>query len=161
LPEIGRKLHVEAVIEGSVQRMGDRVQITVQLIHAATDRHLWAERYERDVRDVLALQNEVARAVAEAIQVQLTPDEQGRLARTHPINQEAYEAYLKGHYFLDKRTLAGFQKAAEYFQQATDRQPDYAQAYAGLAYGYVLQGNFSVRPPREVMPKARAAALKA
>src|SRR5262249_17818366 len=161
LPEIGQTLHVDAVVEGSVQRIGDRVQISVQLIHAATDRHLWAERYERDAHDVLALQNDVARAVAQAIQVQLTPEEQGRLARTQRIQQEAHEAFLKGRYFLNKRTTAGFQKAVEYFRQATDLQPDFALAYAELANSYVLLGNYSVLPPREVMPKARAAALKA
>jgi serine/threonine-protein kinase len=161
LPEIGQTLHVEAVLEGSVQRTGDRVQISVQLIQAATDRHLWAERYERDARDVLALQNEVARAVVQAIQVQLTPEEQGRLARAHPIQREAYEAYLKGRHFLNKRTAAGFQKAADYFQQATALQPDYALAYAELSNSYVLLGGYSILPPREVMPKARAAAVKA
>jgi TolB-like protein len=158
LREIARELKVEGVIEGAVVRSGDRVRITAQLVDARSDRHLWAETYERDLQDVLALQGEVARAVARAVQVTLTPQQEARLMSTRPVNAEAYDAYLMGRYFWNKRTADGFQKATEYFQKAIGKDPRYAAAYAGLADCY-LAGRED--QPRPVIQAARTAALKA
>ncbi|MBZ5564385.1 MAG: tetratricopeptide repeat protein, partial [Acidobacteriia bacterium] len=161
LPEIARELNVDAVVEGAVARSGGRVRITAQLIQANPEKNLWAETYERDLRDVLALQGEVARAIVQEIRVKLTPQEQVHLATTRPLNPEAHEAYLMGRYFWNKRTEEGFSKSIECFQRAIQKEPDYALAYAGLADSYVVLGSFGFRSPQEVMPKGKAAALKA
>jgi serine/threonine-protein kinase len=161
LPEIARELNVDAVIEGAALRVGDRVRITAQLIEAATDQHLWAESYERDMRDVLALQSEVAQAIAQEIQATLTPEERSLLATSRPVDPEAHEAYLKGRYYLNKRTPEALQKGLEYFQQAINKDPEFGLAYAGLGLSYVLLEGYGVLPPGEAFPKARAAATKA
>ena len=161
LPEIARELHVDAVVEGAVMWVGGRVRISAQLIEAPTDHHLWAASYERDLRDVLSLQEEVTRAIVSEIRVKLTAQEQERLANSHPINPEAFQLYLKGRYHWNKRTPEGFQKAIEYFQQATAKDPAYALAYVGLADTYTYFSFFDVVPPREAMPKAKAAATRA
>jgi TolB-like protein/Tfp pilus assembly protein PilF len=161
LPEIARELHVDAVVEGAVMWVGGRVRISAQLIEAPTDHHLWAASYERDLRDVLSMQEEVTRAIASEIRVKLSPHEQARLANSHPINPEAYQLYLKGRYHWNKRSQEGFQKAIEYFQQATAKDPAYALAYVGLADTYTYFSFFDVVPPREAMPKAKAAAARA
>jgi len=149
---------VDGIVEGSVLRVGDRVRITAQLIQAEQERHLWAESYERDLRDILALQSEVARAIAGEIKVRLTPQEQVRLASVRPVKPEAYEAYLKGRYYWNLWP-DGLERSVEYFKQATQQDPRYAPAYAGLALCYSTMGFF--QPPRELYPKARAAALRA
>jgi TolB-like protein/Flp pilus assembly protein TadD len=161
LPQIAKELNVDAVIEGSVLRAGNRVRITAQLIQASTDRHLWAETYDRDLRDILALQSEVARAIASEIKVKLTPQEQTRLASTRPVNPEAHEWYLKGRFLWERRTPAALKKSIEYFQQALEKDPGYATAYAGLADSYDMLASNGILPPKEVYPRARAAALKA
>ena len=161
LPEIARELHVDAVAEGAVMWVGGRVRISAQLIEAPTDYHLWAASYERDLRDVLSMQEEVTRAIASEIRVNLSAQEQARLASTRPIDPEAYRLYLKGRYYWNKRSLEGFQKAIEYFQQATAKDPAYALAYVGLADTYTYFSFFDVVPPREAMPKAKAAAARA
>jgi TolB-like protein len=161
LREIAQALGVDGVIEGSVFRAGNRVRITAQLIHAATDRHLWAESYERDLRDVLALQSEVAQAIAKEIQIKLTPQEQAHLASARPVNPEAHEAYLKGRYYWNLRTEEGVKKGIQYFQQAIEKDPGYALAYAGLADSYVVLGNLGLMAPKEAYPRAKAAAFKA
>jgi TolB-like protein/DNA-binding winged helix-turn-helix (wHTH) protein/tetratricopeptide (TPR) repeat protein len=161
LSEIARELHVDAVVEGTVMRAGDRVRISAQLIEAPTDHHLWAASYERDLRNVLSMQEEVTHAIVSEVRVKLTVQEQARLAKMHPINPEAYQLYLKGRYFWYKLTPEGMQKAIEYFQQALEKDPAYALAYAGLADSYNILAFFTVLPPREVMPKAKAAAVKA
>jgi serine/threonine protein kinase/Tfp pilus assembly protein PilF len=163
LPEIAQELKADAVIEGSVLQSGNRVRITAQLIHAATDQHLWAESYERDLRDVLALQSEVAQAVAREVEVKVTPQERVRLATTRTVNFEAYQLYLKGRYFWNKRTEQDLRKSIGYFHQAIDLDPSYALAYSGLADCYSLLGwdLFGALPPREALPIAKAAALKA
>jgi TolB-like protein/DNA-binding winged helix-turn-helix (wHTH) protein/Flp pilus assembly protein TadD len=161
LPQVARELNVDAIVEGTVQRSGDRVRITAQLIHASTDHRVWAESYDRDLKDVLALQDEVARAIANEIKVTLTPQEQQSLAAVHPINPGAYEAYLKGRYFWNKRTAEGIKKASDFFQQAINQQPNYGIAYSGLAdcnSGLAWHGFAS---PTEALPRAKAAALKA
>jgi TolB-like protein/DNA-binding winged helix-turn-helix (wHTH) protein/Tfp pilus assembly protein PilF len=161
LPEIARELHVDAVVEGTVMHSGDRVRITAQLIEASTDHHLWAASYDRDLQNVLSMQEEVTRAIVSEVRVKLTAQEQARLANMHPINPEAFQLWLKGRYYWYKLNPEGLQKAIEYFQQALEKDPAYAPAYAGLADSYNLLAFFNVFPPREVMPKAKAAAVKA
>jgi eukaryotic-like serine/threonine-protein kinase len=161
LPEIARELNVEAVVEGSVLRSGDRVRITAQLIEAQTDKQLWSESYERDLRDILALQREVARTIASEIRVKVTPQEQMRLASAGRVKPEAHEAYLKGRYHWNKLAEEETKKAIEYFNQAIQNDPSYAQAYAGLSDCYSNLVLYSEFPPQETFPKARAAALKA
>jgi TolB-like protein/DNA-binding winged helix-turn-helix (wHTH) protein/Tfp pilus assembly protein PilF len=161
LSEIARELHVDAVVEGTVMHSGDRVRITAQLIEASTDHHLWAASYDRDLQNVLSMQEEVTRAIVSEVRVKLTAQEQARLANMHPINPEAFQLWLKGRYYWYKLNPEGLQKAIEYFQQALEKDPAYAPAYAGLADSYNLLAFFNVFPPREVMPKAKAAAVKA
>ena len=162
LPEIARQLNVDAVVEGTVLRFGSRVRITAQLIQAAQEKHLWAESYERDVGDVLKLQAEVAQAIARAVQVKLTAQEQASLGHTQRVDPAAYEAYLRGRYFWNKRTEEHVRKAQEYFQTAIERHPGYAPAYSGLADTYFYRGYyFGKLNPKEAMPIAKAAALKA
>ncbi len=160
IPEIGRELGVDGIVEGSVMRAGERVRITAQLIHAASDRHLWAHTYERDLRDVLGLQSELARAIADEIQVTLTPQERARLARARPVNVEAHEAYIRGRYHWGR---VHPDRSIEHFKQAIAIDPDNALSYAGIAdaqcmmYGAAME----VLPPGEIVPLIRAAALKA
>lgn len=161
VPEIARELNVDAVVEGSVLRAGDRVRITAQLIDAARDEHLWAESYERDLRDILTLQSQVAQAIAGEIRVKLSPQERTRLATARPVNPAAHEAYLKGRYHWSKWHAEGLKKAVEYSQQAIEKDPTYAPAYAGLAEAYVFLGYWGYLSPREVYPKAKVAALRA
>ena len=159
--EIAQELHVDAVVEGSVLRYGDRVRITVQLIQAATDKNLWADSYERDLRDVLALQDEVARSITTQVKIRLTLQENARLNQTRPVNPEAHEDYLKGRYYWNKRTEANLNKSIEYFQDAIQKDAGYAQAYAGLADCYAVLPNYSATSPQEAYPKAKAAAERA
>ena len=149
LPEIARELGVDAVVEGRVMRAGERVRITAQLIDARTDRHIWADSYERDLRDVLALQDEVARAIATEIQIQMNTPETRRPASAGTVNPEAHEAYLKGRYFWNKRSAEGVRKGIEYFEEATRLDPNYAVAYAGLAESYVVLNGHRFLPPDE------------
>jgi len=162
LPRL-RELNVDAVVEGSVMRSGDRVRITAQLVHAASDRPLWLESDEGDLRDGRALQSRVARAVAQEIRIALTPQGQGHLAKTHTVNPEAYELYLKGHYLWNKRTEEGVRKGIEYFRQAIEKDPSYALAYAGLADCYGQPAFLAVvtLSPGEAISPARTAAMKA
>ncbi len=161
LQEISRQLNLDAVVEGSVLRSGERVRVTAQLIHAATDRHLWTESYERDLRNVLKLQSEVARAIAEEIKVALTPQEQARLSKAPTVNPDAHELYLKGRYLSNKWVGNEIRKSLDYFAQAIEIDPSYAQVYAGLAEAYILLGNLSHMPLKESHPKARTLAAKA
>ncbi len=163
LPEIARELNVDAVVEGTVLRSGEQVRITAQLIQAPADKHLWAESYEGNLRDTLALQKKVASAIAEQIRIELTPQEQAVLKKANVVNPEAYESYLKGRYFWNKRTADGLKVALAYFNQSIEEDPKYAQAYAGLADSYDLLGDweYGVLAPNEAYPKAKAAAIKA
>ncbi len=161
LPEIANELNVDAVVEGSVLRVGDRVRITAQLIHAATDEHLWSESYDRDVRDVLRLHSELAKTIAQQIKVTLTPQEQARMVAARPVNPDAHQAYLKGRFHWNKRTPDGLQKAVEYFEKAVSLDPAWPPGYAGLADAYLLMPWYSAMRPSEASPKARAAAAKA
>jgi TolB-like protein/predicted Zn-dependent protease len=161
LPEIARALGVEAVVEGSVVRSGGRVRITAQLIEAATDHHLWAHSYERDLGDVLALQSEVAEAIAEEVHGHLTPQERDRLAGGRSVDPGAYESYLRGRYFWNKRDPAEVRKAVQHFNEAIAADPTYALAYTGLADSYNILGDQHAVPPSEAAPRARAATLRA
>jgi serine/threonine-protein kinase len=161
LPQIARELHVDAIVDGSVQRSGDKVRINAELIEASTDRHLWAKSYERDLRDILTVQSAVAKAIADEVQIKLTPQEQARLAKSRQVNPEALEAYLAGRFYWNKRTAEGLEKSIAYFQRAITKDPNYALAYAGLAVSYHVLSELSVVPVEEAFPKARSAALKA
>jgi len=161
LPEIARELNVEAVVEGTVLRFGDRVQVRVQLIRAQNDQHLWSETYDYDLRDVLALQSEVARAVAREIQIKITPDEQARLTKTRPVNRKAYDDYLLGIYHWNRRSATDLHKAIDYFQSAIREDETYAPAYAALADCYIVLATPFSEDPRENFPKAKAYVTKA
>jgi TolB-like protein/DNA-binding winged helix-turn-helix (wHTH) protein/Flp pilus assembly protein TadD len=163
LAEIARELDVQAVVEGSVLRSGERVRITAQLIEVPPDRHIWAHSYEGDLRDTLTLQNTVARTIAEQIQAVLNKQEKAALEKSRVVQPEAYEAYLKGRYFWNKRTGDGLKKAIEYFTVATQKDPNYAEAYAGLADSYALSGDweYGILSPQDASLEAKAAANKA
>jgi len=163
LPQIARELNVDAVVEGTVLRSGDQVRITAQLIEASSDKHLWSQSYQGELRDTLALQSEVARAIADQIRINLNPQEQAALKTARVVNPEAYESYLKGRYFWNKRTADGFKVALAYFNQAIEEDPKYARAYSGLADTYALLGDwqYAVMTPKEALPKAKAAAVRA
>jgi TolB-like protein/Flp pilus assembly protein TadD len=151
LPQIARELNVDGIIEGSVTRSGGRVRITAQLINASTDRHLWAEAYEREAGDVLKLQSEVARAIAQQVQAQLTPQEQARLGSAQTVNLEAYEAYLKGRYYLSTQYSSGegLILSKTYFEEAIQKDPGFARGYSGLADSYVWMALFHQIPPAD------------
>jgi TolB-like protein/DNA-binding winged helix-turn-helix (wHTH) protein/tetratricopeptide (TPR) repeat protein len=163
LPEIARELSVDAVVEGTVLRSGDRVRITAQLIQAPADKNLWAETYEGNVRDTLVVQTKVAQAIAEHIRIELTPQEQAGLRNLKEVEPDAYENYLKGRYFWNKRSSDGLRKAIQYFTQAIAQDPTYAPAYSGLADSYALAGDwqYGVMTTKEALPKAITAAKKA
>jgi len=163
LPQIARELSVDAVVEGTVLRSGNRVRVTAQLIEASSDKHLWSQSYEGELRDALALQNKVAKAIADQIQINLNPQEQAALKNVKVVNPQAYESYLKGRYFWNKRTADGLKAALAYFNQAIDQDPKYAPAYSGLADTYALLADweYGVMTPKEALPKAKAAAIKA
>ena len=157
---IARELNVDAILEGTVVQSGGRVRITTQLIRAHDERHLWSEKYERDLTDILALQSEVARAVARQIQIKLTPREQTSLTRTHPVKPDAYIAFLKGNFFLYKG-ISDVLKSIDFFTQAVKLDSSYADAHAGLGEALCYAGIFGFRPSAETHPAARVAALKA
>ncbi len=163
LPEIARELRVDTIVEGTVRTSEDQVRISVQLIDAATDRHLWATSYQRELRDVLTLQSDVARAIAREIKTTLTPEEEARLERTQRVDPTSYTAYLKGRHHWGRRTPDAISRAAELFQEAIDADPTYAAAHAGLADCFAMKGAgfYSTMDPREAYPRARAAARRA
>jgi len=161
-PEIAKKLDVDAVVEGSVIRSGDKVRITAQLIDARSDRHLWSKSFERSSKDVLALQDELASAIAQEIDVKLTPAEESRRAKGRSVNPDAYDAYLKGRYWFNRPTDENLQKAIALFEEATTKDSTYAPAFSGLSDALLWAGyNEGVLTGTEARPKARAAAEKA
>ena len=163
LEKIARDLHVDAIVEGTVLRSGDRVRITAELVQVSTDRHLWADTYESQLGDILALQNQVAAAIVSQIRIKLTPHDKETLVAARPINSGAFEDYLKGRYYWGKRSEDALDKAIHYFQSATEKDPNYALAYAGLAdcYGILGAAIVGTIPTSEVAPKAAAAAKRA
>jgi adenylate cyclase len=159
--EIGRALSVGAVLEGSVRREGERIRVTAQLINAADGFHLWSDTYEREGTDIFAIQSDLALRIARALEAELTPAERERIARRRTGNPEAHALYLKGRYFWNQRSEAGFVRAIEYFERAIEADPQYAAAYAGLATAYALQGLSGNLTPREARGRVREAAMKA
>lgn len=161
LPQIAKRLGVSNILEGSVQKTADRVRVTVQLLNAATDAHLWGETYDRKLTDVFAAESDIARAIADTLRAKLTGSEQNALAARPTENTEAHQLYLRGRYFWNKRTGADFKKAIGYFNQAIDKDRNYALAYAGLADAYVLLSAYAEASPKDSLPQAKAAAAKA
>jgi TolB-like protein/DNA-binding winged helix-turn-helix (wHTH) protein/Tfp pilus assembly protein PilF len=163
LPQIATELNVDAVVEGTVMRVGNRVRITAELVQVSTDQHLWADTYESPIGDVLALQNRVSSAIVDEIRINLTTEDKERLAQKPSVSPEAYEDYLKGRYYWNKRSGEGFEKAIGYFEEATKRDPQYALAYAGLAdcYGIIGATIYGRLPASEAAPKAKSAAIRA
>jgi serine/threonine-protein kinase len=161
LPEIARELGVDAVVEGSVMVSQQKVRVSVQLIEARTDRNMWSNSYERDLRDILALQSELARAIAREIKIVVTPAEQARLALTRPVNPEAYQLVLRARSLWNRRTEEDLTRAKEFFEQAIELDPTYALAHAGLADAYNMLASYYFVPPSEAYPRAREAAQTA
>ena len=161
LHEIAQDLHADAVIEGAVVRSGDRVRITAQLIDARTDRHLWAEKYERDFRDILNLQSEVAQQIATQVGIKLSVVDRARLVSTPAVDPAAHEAYLRGRFYWGKLNCQGFQQALGYYQQAVGKDPTFARAVAGESDAYFNLADWGCSPQTEAFAKSRAAALKA
>jgi len=165
LPEIARELNVDAIVEGSVMRSGNRVRITAQLLHAPTDKHLWAETYERDLGDVLKLQNEVAQAIAQQVRAQVTPLQQARLRTARTVNPEAFEAYLRGRYYMTNQftMVQPLNTAKSYFEESIRKDPGFALAYSGLADSYVYLAFFGQGqlPPDRAYRSAKEALQKA
>jgi TolB-like protein/DNA-binding winged helix-turn-helix (wHTH) protein/Tfp pilus assembly protein PilF len=161
LPQVAQELQVDGIVEGSVLRSGDQVRITAQLIYAPRDQHLWAEEYQRYVRDVLYLQREVARDIAEQVRVNLTPNERNRLAIAGAVDPAAYESYLRGRSFWNQRSEASLLKAIDQFNKAIEVDAGYAPAYSGLADCYTTLGYLSYLDPLDAFPRARDAATKA
>ena len=160
MPEIARELNVDALIEGSVLKAGDRVRITAQLIHGASDEHLWSNDYEGDMTDILSLQKTVAQAIAKEIGLALKPNEEAMLASLSPVDPEAYKAYLKGRYFLQRLSKEDLDRALDHFNQALNIDPNFAPAYVGIAATYLNLAN-AYLSPSEAYPKVKEAAVKA
>jgi TolB-like protein/DNA-binding winged helix-turn-helix (wHTH) protein/Tfp pilus assembly protein PilF len=159
--EIGREMEVDYILEGSIRRAAGQVRVTAALVRTRDEVQLWTATFDRDLRDVLGLQAEVARSVASGIPIELTPAERARLASARPVDPAAHEAYLEGLYFWSKFTPDAAPKAVEHFQRAIDRDPGYAPAHAGLASAYSLLAVFDLSPPREAYPKSKAEAARA
>jgi serine/threonine protein kinase/Tfp pilus assembly protein PilF len=161
LPDIARKLAVKAVVEGSVMRDGDKVRITVQLIQASPEKHLWGSNFDRPMQNILSLQSDVAQAIANEIGASLTPQEVTRLVSSRPVNPEAYELYLKGSFFWNKATAPAMEKSIEYFQQAIEKDSNFAAPHASLAEAYAILGQMAALPQGEYFPKQKRAVLRA
>ena len=159
--EIGQRLNVSTVLEGSVRKAGHRLRVTAQLINVADGYHLWSERYDRQLEDIFQLQDEISLAIVDALKVKLFGEEKAVVLKRHTDNVEAYHLYLKGRYFWNKRTPDGFRRGLEHFHQAIESDPSYALAFVGLADSYALLGFWGESPPREILPKAQAAAAQA
>jgi TolB-like protein/tetratricopeptide (TPR) repeat protein len=159
--EIGRRLNVKTLLEGSVQRAGERLRITAKLVNVADGYHIWSERYDSDMGDLFAVQDKISLAIVGKLKVKLLGEERARLMRRYTQDPQAYNLYLKGRHFQDKSTAYGFKKSIEYFGRAIERDPDYALSYAGLADTYTTQGFYDHFPPSDVFPEAKAAALRA
>jgi TolB-like protein/DNA-binding winged helix-turn-helix (wHTH) protein len=161
LPEIARELRVDAVVEGSVQRSANQVRITVQLIDAKTDSHLWARSFDRDLNDALALESDVAQAVASEIQITLTPADVARFSGSHAVSKKAHDAYLRGRYLWNARTRHGVEQSISFYQQAIKEDPQYALAYAGIADSYILLESSGHMPASKANPEMRIAVTEA
>ncbi|MGB8803892.1 MAG: hypothetical protein WCC93_03120, partial [Chthoniobacterales bacterium] len=161
LPQIAKQLGVAHILEGSVQKANDQVRVNVQLINAMTDAHLWADTYDRKLTDIFAVESEIAKTIAETLQARLSGSEKSSMAKTPTVNPEAYELYLKGRFFWNKRTGDDLRKSIEYLKQAIAKDPGYALAYAALADSYGLLRFYGGASPAESVVPAEAAAKKA
>ncbi|TET25767.1 MAG: hypothetical protein E3J76_01025, partial [Candidatus Aminicenantes bacterium] len=161
IKEIGQELSVATVLEGSIQKEKDKIRINAQLINMEDGFHLWAETYDRKLASIFDIQDEISKAITEALRIELIDKEKALLVKRYTKNLEAYNLYLKGRYFWNKRTEEGYQKSLEYFQEAIEKDPTYASAYTGIADYYNLLGYYDYLPPKEAFPKAKAAAEKA
>ena len=161
LPEIGRELNVDGIVEGAVRRDGSRVRVDVKLIHAATEKNVWVEIYERDLEDILLLGNEIAAAIARRTEAKVTVREYDQLSRSRQPNPEVYETYLRGRFFWNTRSKDGLQKAIKYFERAVASDPSYSLGYAGLADCYNVLSYYGSAKPKDSFPKAKTAARKA
>src|SRR5437899_1516452 len=161
LPQIAKQLGVTNILEGSVQKAADQVRVNVQLINAITDAHVWADTYDRKLTDIFAVESEIAKNIAETLQARLSGSEKSSIAKTPTVNAEAYELYLKGRFFWNKRTGTDLRKAIDYFNQAIAKDPNYALAYVGLADSYLLLSSYAAVSPAESLPPARSALKKA
>jgi serine/threonine-protein kinase len=159
--EIGKKLNVQTVLEGSVRKAANRLRITAQLVNVPDGYHLWSQKYDRDMEDIFAIQDEISLAIVDKLKIKLLGDEKKALVKRHTDNLEAYNLYLKGRYFWNKMNPGGFEKAIENFEQAIEKDPNYALAYTGLADSYMWSSFWGNLPPRQTYPKAREAVKKA
>ena len=159
--QVGSELSVQAVLNGRVVQRGDQLTLSLELVDARTGNQIWGEQYNRKTADLVSLQSEIARDVSSKLQLKLSGADEQKLTKNYPVNAEAYQLYLRGRFYWNKRTPTDFKKSIEYFQQAIAVDPNYALAYAGLADGYALLSAFGVIPPHEGTPKAREFALKA
>jgi TolB-like protein/Tfp pilus assembly protein PilF len=161
LQKIAQELKVQAILTGRVAQRGDQLTLSLELVDTRTDNAIWSEQYSRKQTDLVSLQSEIARDVSTKLKTKLSGADEARLTMNYTANPEAYQLYLKGRFYWNKRTVDGLRQAAEYFKQSIEKDPGFALAYSGLADAYVLFSNYSVAPPKESMPKAKAAALKA
>ncbi len=159
--DIGSQLNVATILEGSVRKADNRLRVTAQLVDTKGGHHLWSERYDRDMGDIFAIQDEITSAILEKLKPQLLGEMRGKLAKRQPVDIEAYNLYLKGLFFWNKRGEMNLKKSIEYFEQAIKKEPDYALAYAGLALSYTFLPFYSPLPSKKVVPKAKELALKA
>jgi serine/threonine-protein kinase len=159
--EIGEKLKVEMVLNGSVRKAGNKLRITAELVKAADGYPIWSKIYERNIEDTFALQDEISLAIIDSLQIKLLGKEKAKLVKRHTQNLEAYNLYLKGRFFWNKRTGEDMKKSVKYFEQAIEKDPTYALALAGLADSYITLAQWAFLPPKEAYPKAKAAAIKA
>jgi DNA-binding winged helix-turn-helix (wHTH) protein/TolB-like protein/Tfp pilus assembly protein PilF len=158
---VGREQSVDAVLDGSIQKAGDRVRVTAQLIRVADGKQLWADTFDEEFTNLFAVEDAVSSRVAGSIQLELTGEQKERLAKRPTTSSEAYQSYLRGRYFWNERTGKGLEKSLDYFRHAIDLDPNYAKAFAGIADSYAMLGLYTVRPPGEAFPKAKAAAIEA
>ncbi len=158
---VGKELGVQAILNGRVLQRGDQLTLSLELIDTSTENVIWSEQYNRKQADLVSLQSEIARDVSSKLKTRLSGADEKKLAKNYTANPEAYQLYLKGRFYWNKRTVDGLTQAAVYYRQAIEKDPGYALAYSGLAETYVLYSNYSVAPPKDSMPQAKAAALKA
>src|SRR5881392_454254 len=161
LPEIAKQLGVVHILEGSVQKANDQVRVNVQLINALTDAHLWADTYDRKLIDIFSVESDIAKTIADTLQAKLTGSEKTAISKKPTENPEAHELYLKGRFFWNKRTADDLRRSIDYFNQAIEKDPNYALAYAGLAQSWKLLPAFNGGAPKDCFPQAEAAAKKA
>jgi TolB-like protein len=159
--DIGKKLKVKTVLEGSLRKAGKRLRITAQLVNVDDGYHIWSEKYDREMEDIFAIQDEISLAIIDKLKLKLLKEEKAKLIKRYTDNLEAYDLYLKGRYFWNRRYEGGLQKGLEYFNQTIKKDPSYAPAYAGIADSLSILGLFAWLPPKEAFPKAKATALKA